>query len=164
MLDEAYQETRQLSHQMQSDKVKEIGLLLALEELAYQLENSQMEVKFWQHGMEQELTPMQAHNCYRIIQELTTNILKHSEASLIVINISHDGKLLNITVEDNGVGFDVEHDAEISGIGLKNVRNRVELMNGTIDFQSQPNNGTSIFMEMPVLDPVIKSSEHYETA
>ncbi len=164
LLDEAYQETRQLSHQMKSDKVKEMGLLLALQEMAYQLENPKMKVKFWQHGMEKELIPMQAHNCYRIIQELTTNILKHAEANSIIINITNCGKSISITVEDNGVGFNAEDELKTNGIGLQNVRNRIELMNGSIDVQSQPNGGTSIFMEMPVLDPIIKTNQHYETA
>ncbi|MFT5917828.1 MAG: signal transduction histidine kinase [Flammeovirgaceae bacterium] len=164
LLDEAYKETRQLSHQMQSDKVAEMGLLLALQEMAYQLESATMKVSFWQHGMEQELTPMQSHNCYRIIQELTTNILKHAQASSIIINISNCGETISITVEDNGVGFDLGNTIKTDGIGLKNVKSRVALMNGTIDFQSQPDSGTSVFMKMPVLDPIIKPKQHYETA
>lgn len=159
LLDEAYQETRQLSHGMQTDKVQDIGLLLSLQEMICQLESPNMKVKFWHHGLdEEELTPMQAHNCYRIIQELVTNIIKHAKANSLIINIAKCSKQINITVEDNGIGFIIENSLENDGIGLKSTKNRIELMGGSIDFQSEMNEGTSIFMEIPILDSPI---EHY---
>ncbi len=164
LLDEAYQETRQLSHQMQTDKVEEMGFLLALQEMAYQLESPTLKVSFWQHGLESELIPMQSHNCYKIIQELTTNIIKHAKANSIIINVSNCGQSMNITVEDDGVGFYLNDQVKNNGIGLKSVRDRVNLMNGTIDFQSHPDSGTSVFIEMPVLDPIIKTKQPHEAA
>jgi tetratricopeptide (TPR) repeat protein len=73
---------------------------------------------------------------YRVLQELMTNMRKHSKASLVVLTFSQKGKKIVIDYKDNGVGSDL-----IKSTGLHNTENRMESINGTITFESKVNNG-----------------------
>ena len=85
---------------------------------------------------------------YRIVQELITNILKHAVASEAIIQLQQIDKKLMVTVEDNGNGFDISKMSEMTGMGWKNIRSRVEYLNGIIDLQSSPGTGTSVTIEI----------------
>jgi signal transduction histidine kinase len=71
---------------------------------------------------------------YRIIQELVTNILKHSKATEAMIQFNYREDELFITVEDNGIGFDKI--AISNGIGHKNVQTRIDFLNAQLDVES----------------------------
>ncbi|WP_026476183.1 sensor histidine kinase [Alkaliphilus transvaalensis] len=90
---------------------------------------------------------------FRIIQEALNNARKHSQASQIKIKLEMSSKGLQLTIIDNGVGFDVEKIAfkqkEEGGFGLFSIRERVELLNGTFEIKSEPNKGTKIFVNIP---------------
>ena len=82
---------------------------------------------------------------YRVIQELINNALKHSEAETISIKMQQNDHL-QIQVEDNGKGFDLEatkNDIK-KGVGLYNIENRVSLMNGDVKFESSLGNGAKV--------------------
>lgn len=87
------------------------------------------------------------HIC-RIIAELLNNIHKHSKATIASVQISMEGALMEIVVEDNGIGMD---NAMINsdGIGLKNINNRVNVCKGTINIDSSQN-GTIVIIEIPL--------------
>jgi signal transduction histidine kinase len=53
-------------------------------------------------------------------------------------------------VEDNGVGFDTKNINAFDGIGLRNIQSRIEYLNGTVDFDSQPNKGTTVNIQVPI--------------
>ncbi|WP_339917174.1 tetratricopeptide repeat protein [Yeosuana marina] len=73
---------------------------------------------------------------YRVLQELMTNMRKHSKATLVVLSFSQNGKKIMIDYKDNGVGCNL-----IKNSGLHNTENRIESINGTITFESQVDNG-----------------------
>ncbi|HEY5687757.1 MAG TPA: hypothetical protein VIS27_05560 [Yeosuana sp.] len=82
---------------------------------------------------------MDAHKkitLHRVLQELMTNMRKHSKATLVVLSFSQKGKKIIIDYKDNGIGTDL-----IKNNGLHNTENRMEFINGTITFESQVNNG-----------------------
>jgi signal transduction histidine kinase len=85
-------------------------------------------------------------NIFRIIQELVTNSIKHADATNIDVQISCRNKVMQITVEDNGRGFDA-HSIKDDGIGLKNIESRVDYLHGTIDLISNIQ-GTSTTIEI----------------
>jgi signal transduction histidine kinase len=82
---------------------------------------------------------------YRITQELVQNVVKHARATYAAILIRQDGEKLSITVEDNGVGFDT--DREYDGIGLQNLRYRVQALKGEISIMSAPGRNTTVYIE-----------------
>jgi hypothetical protein len=79
---------------------------------------------------------------------LLTNIIKHAEASEVTIQFSEDGNMLNVMVEDNGKGFDVNN--IVFGMGLANIEKRLEKIDGNIVIDSTPGNGTTIILNIPL--------------
>lgn len=91
-------------------------------------------------------------NIFRIIKELTNNILKHSEATEAKIKLSLDEqfKELKLVVEDNGKGIPKEIlDGKVTGMGLSNLRSRVNFLNGRLDIQSS-GLGTRVSVWVPI--------------
>ncbi|MGN6566950.1 MAG: ATP-binding protein, partial [Flavipsychrobacter sp.] len=82
---------------------------------------------------------------YRIVQELLQNIVKHAHATHVIVQLVMQGSALNITVEDNGVGFDTGRND--NGLGILNLQSRIRSMNGHISIESSKGNGTSVFIE-----------------
>ena len=87
-------------------------------------------------------------NIYRIIQELTNNIIKHSEAENVDISLLSDENSIHISVQDNGKGFSLNETRE--GVGLLNVTNRVDTFNGKIDITTEPGKGCFTLIKLPV--------------
>lgn len=87
-------------------------------------------------------------NIYRIIQELTNNIIKHSACKKTEIILKSDEESIHISVKDNGKGFSLNDIKE--GIGLSNITNRVDTFNGDIDIVSEPGKGCSTLIKLPV--------------
>ncbi|MBR09928.1 MAG: hypothetical protein CMP48_19850 [Rickettsiales bacterium] len=75
-----------------------------------------------------------------IISEIMTNVVKHSKATAVSINLSQLGEIYSIEINDNGIGFVVNE--VLSNGGLKNLYYRIEKINGTIEIESRPGNGT----------------------
>ncbi len=85
---------------------------------------------------------------YRIIQEALSNIVKHSEANNVDIQIIQHDASLNVMIEDDGKGFDVA--TENKGLGLRNIKERTANLNGICKIDSNPGSGTSIIINLPL--------------
>lgn len=86
----------------------------------------------------------------RLLQEIINNIIKHAKATIIEIDAKYKNTKLFLTVKENGVGFDMEETRKNkAGMGLNSIYKRVEMISGQIDINSSPNQGTSIFVEIP---------------
>jgi signal transduction histidine kinase len=85
---------------------------------------------------------------YRIVQEALTNAVKHGGAHRAVVEVTEVGGQVSVTVRDDGVGFDPA--TATTGFGLIGMRERAELLNGTIDTDSVPGRGTTIRVLLPV--------------
>jgi signal transduction histidine kinase len=84
------------------------------------------------------------------VQELINNIIKHAAANKTLVQVIAKENMLNITVEDDGKGFDVNSLAAAAGIGYKNIKSRVEFLKGRLDIQSKPGDGASVYVEIPL--------------
>jgi len=87
---------------------------------------------------------------FRIVQELTTNIVKHAQATEASISLTQHDNELNIIVEDNGKGFKVGKLETKNGMGLGSIERRVEHLEGTMEVDSIPGKGTSIIIDIPL--------------
>lgn len=149
LLDEACDEVRKIAYDMVSGVLSNFGLIAALEDLTDKLnESNQIEVEFFSHGLKNRLDFKLEVNIYRIIQELISNILKKSKASEVTIQLIKSELGLNITVEDNGIGFKVNKVQE--GMGLKNVAARIDEYDGELQIDSTINKGTTITIDIPL--------------
>jgi two-component system, NarL family, sensor kinase len=96
---------------------------------------------------------------FRIAQELMNNAIKHAEATLLQVDLQYSGGLLKMTVSDDGKGFDPDslllRDAGQSGNGLKNMKNRVKVIGGNLNFVSSKQYGTRIIIEISIQSSLI---------
>ena len=86
---------------------------------------------------------------YRVIQECVNNVIKHSGANHLDISLIKDKDGISATIEDNGKGFDARESKAFEGLGLKNIRTRIEYLKGTVDFDSTPGRGTLVAIHVP---------------
>ena len=95
---------------------------------------------------------------YRIMQELISNCIKYSEAKKIIVGVKQniDKNSLHITYLDDGIGFDLDNIKLKKGIGLKNIESRIIVLEGTINFHSEPVKGFRCELIIPLTKNNIK--------
>lgn len=86
---------------------------------------------------------------FRIVQEALQNAVKHSQAEHILIDISHSVSSLVVKITDNGRGFK-EESLNSTGLGLKNMKQRTQLLGGTIEWTASPGDGSTVILKLPV--------------
>lgn len=151
LLDDAVAEVRRISHNMNTGMVMSFGLETALQELCESIHSSGLiECKLLAYGMEERLPQATEIGVYRIVQELFSNILKHAKAQKVTVQLNRHEHSLNLTVEDDGVGFDVAEKRRSGGMGLKNLEARATKLNGTYHIDSTPGRGTISILEIPI--------------
>lgn len=92
------------------------------------------------------------HNLFRISQELLTNCIKHAKATQATLQLIENNNDITLIFEDNGIEleeFNATESPASDGMGIKNMRNRVEFLHGKIHTDSSPNNGTTFIIEIP---------------
>lgn len=87
---------------------------------------------------------------YRIVQELIHNVVKHAQASSVLVQLMFQQPLLSITIEDNGKGFEPDPANPKKGLGLKNIEERVQSIRGSFSIDSTPGKGTSVYIELDI--------------
>jgi len=143
-LKQVINEIRGLSKTLVSPMLKDLGLIESINELIDSiLKIRNIHIDIHKDGFSEEvLTDIQKLMVYRITQEQLNNILKHSEAEHVDIAFSRKGTEIHLTIEDDGVGFDTKN--VNSGLGLKNIRHRLELFNGNMKIISTPEHGCKL--------------------
>jgi signal transduction histidine kinase len=124
------------------------GLKEALENYCENLNVSgSINVKLQTYGMEKRMDQNTEIVLYRVIQELLNNVIKHADAKNVLIQLAVENDRFNLTVEDDGKGFDLKANENPAGAGLANIKARAEYLNGTIDIVSAKGEGTSVNIE-----------------
>ncbi|MGK7394679.1 MAG: tetratricopeptide repeat-containing sensor histidine kinase [Candidatus Cyclobacteriaceae bacterium M3_2C_046] len=151
MLDEACQEVRKIAHNMMPGTLLKLGLVEALQDLCLKTGNAyDLQIDFQCFGLEQRLNEVSEITIYRLVQESLNNIIKHARARQVIMQLMQVEQTITITVEDDGLGFNVKEAIRAGGIGLKNFESRVQYLNGKVTIHSEPGHGTSIQVEIPV--------------
>jgi signal transduction histidine kinase len=136
-------EIRGLSKSLVSPMLKDLGLIESINELIDILKIRNIHINIHKNGFsEEELSDIQKLMVYRITQEQLNNILKHSKAEHVNIAFAKTGSQVHLTIQDDGVGFDTKKVK--SGLGLKNIRHRLELFNGKMKIISSPDRGCKL--------------------
>ncbi len=151
LLDDAYQKVRDISHVKSMGMVAQKGLVLALEKLGEQISSKgNVEVHVDVFGFEKITGNPLKILLYNTIQELLTNAIKHAKASQINIQITQHENELNVLVEDNGRGFAYSGKTLENGMGLYNIKNKIEHLKGTFIVDSILGHGTTININIPI--------------
>jgi two-component system, NarL family, sensor kinase len=150
LVDDSCTEVRNLSHSMMPQAFFQSGLTDAVKNFIDKIENKNLRISFNAEGELGSLDNNMEIMIYRIIQECLQNIIKHADASKVDISISLENDEIDVTIEDNGVGFDTSLLEQKEGMGMKNIKSRVDFLNGQLDINSEPGNGTVIAFYVPV--------------
>ncbi len=152
LLDNTVSDVKSISQALMPRVLEDYGLVRALRNLGTMIgQTSLVSVNLQLHGMEQRLQPNIEIALYRLAQELINNSLKHAKAKEINVQLVRYDASVVLMVEDNGRGFDVGRVQQTgSGLGLKNIENRVRALNGEHFIDSSPDGGTSVTIELPL--------------
>lgn len=150
LVDESAKEVRSVSHNLMPNALIKSGLVSAIKNFINQLETEQLKINIETSGLNKKINSEIELVVYRIIQECINNVIKHSKANHLFINLSINKNLLNIMIEDNGYGFDVDEILRKDGIGIKNMQARVAFLTGTMEIDSKLNKGTLFSFHVPL--------------
>lgn len=145
MLDESIAELRRIAHHMMPESLMHSGLKLSLEDFCRVIPNAHFQFV----GEDSRLDSRLEVVLYRCGYELINNAVKYANASNINVQLLIEKKIIALTVDDDGVGFNP--DKIVSGTGLENIRARVQAYNGKITIRSAPQEGTKIIIEIELI-------------
>jgi two-component system, NarL family, sensor kinase len=151
LVDEGCKEVRTVSHNIMPNALLKAGLANALREFINKIDSNVLRIDFYSEGIQSRLDSNIETVLYRVIQECINNVIKHSKANHLDISIIKDDHYLNVTIEDNGQGFDVAKAQQKEGMGLKNMESRIAYLKGTIQFDSQIGKGTVVALHIPLV-------------
>lgn len=150
LVDESCKEVRAISHNMMPNVLLRSGLASAVRDFISKIDDSVLKVNLETYGLNDRLDSNIETVLYRVIQESVNNVIKHSGANQLDIQISIEEKEITVTIEDNGKGFNASSKDKFEGIGLKNIITRVEFLKGTVEWDSSEGNGTLVAIHIPM--------------
>jgi signal transduction histidine kinase len=155
VLNKAMVDLANLTKSLHTDRIAQIGLA---ESIHFELENINrtglLDIEFSVDGIEQSFDDQKGIVLFRIFQENLNNILKHSKAKKIQVNLTYLDDKFIMKIIDDGIGFNVAEKknstASAAGVGLKSIFNRGKLIGAEIDMQSEPGHGTIVTIQLPL--------------
>ncbi|WP_299364979.1 tetratricopeptide repeat protein [Winogradskyella sp.] len=149
LMNDTYNEIRSISKNKNFGAQIDKGLIPSTKSIAKQISDSKkIDIKVINVDVNKRIENTLEIQIFRIIQELLTNIIKHSSATEAIVQFSEHDNTLNIVVEDNGKGFDIN--AVKTGIGLINIEKRITKIDGELVIDSSQGNGTTIILNIPL--------------
>jgi signal transduction histidine kinase len=151
-LDEIISSMRQISYDLLPNTLERKGLAEAIRDFIGHINYKQVTniqlfvVKEIRVPKEKEI------HVFRMLQEIVHNTIKHAGAKNLQIGLSEDSGYLLVLTKDDGKGFDVEKEKKgSSGLGLKSLESRCEILNGILTMDSKPGQGTDYFIKIPLV-------------
>jgi len=152
-IDQALVRTRRFIQDLRPPTLEYLGLIAALRELTTQVQDqSGIEVSFKVKGKELRFTSEEELLVYRIAQESLRNVWKHSQAKKVELVIEFDENKTVVVIADNGKGCVVGESSEFlkaGKLGFMGMRERAHLLGGKLNVRSEPNEGTTVVLEIP---------------
>lgn len=138
--------SRRIAHDLLPPILGKFGLKAALEELFDEFcRNTDIVI---QHDViDLQLTDANQLHVFRILQELINNSIRHGEANELVVFMENNPEGFSLRYQDNGKGFNVEEVAKNSGLGIQNIKSRVNILRGTIQIESAINKGSRFIIQ-----------------
>jgi len=151
LIDEAHKTSREISQNLSPHVLQNFGIITAIQNFSTRIENaSQLKISITTN-FNDRFNENKEVVLYRVLTECINNTLKHSKASDVIIDISKNQNILTINYNDNGIGFDIEKQMlKRTGLGLFNIKNRIEAIGGSFFIESKAGKGTSIKLLMQI--------------
>jgi two-component system sensor histidine kinase DegS len=145
-----FQKVRDFIFELRPMMLDDLGLVPTLKRYAEAFkEQNNTDIRLAVSGVERRLESYIEVMIFRAIQELMGNAVRHSQANKITVNIEISDTNVKVGVEDNGKGFDVDTLLEGSGMGVKVIKERVEMLGGHLEVDSMIGQGSKIFFQIP---------------
>jgi len=156
-LEEAISEVRRVSHALRPSVLDDLGLAPAITNLS-RIFSDRNQIDIDVNGVDEQTfarLPADVETAmYRIVQEALMNIEKHANATKVVIDVTHTDTNVTIRIEDNGDGFDLQRamrkTMSTQSMGLRNMRERIELLQGSFFIHSDVGKGTFVEIKAPL--------------
>lgn len=150
-------DTRRFIFDVRPMILDDLGLFPTLKKYVESIgEKSRFEVDLAVRGEERRLQPHVEVVLFRIVQEALQNVARHADASVARVVVDTEGGVCRVTIEDDGVGFDVgevlANASQRRGVsfGLMSMMERAETVGGQVDFESEPGRGTKVVASIPL--------------
>jgi signal transduction histidine kinase len=149
-IDETITNLRQISHNLLPNALERKGLVEATREFIQQVSEQQPLSIVLRTKGNIHVPQEKAIHIFRIIQEIVQNTLKHARARQLQISLSQDEELLLLIIREDGAGFDVKKaKATSTGLGMKSLEIRTDIMHGSLAIESSPGQGTHYLIKIP---------------
>ncbi|MFM8876056.1 MAG: ATP-binding protein, partial [Anaerolineae bacterium] len=145
---EVIQELNFLIQEIYPIALQEKGLPTVLREYVFEWENRNDAMVNLNIQNERELPLETEQAVYRVIQEALANVSRHSRAKRVDVSLVYNPDLLQVTMADDGCGFNVNQ--KVTGLGFRSMRERISSVRGTFQIQSAPGQGTRIIIQIPL--------------
>lgn len=144
-----FQKVRNFIFELRPMMLDDLGLIPTIRRYADTFkEQTGLEVNVTISGNERRLESYLEVMVFRAIQELLGNAARHSQATLIKVNVDLNDDLIRVSVDDNGKGFDIDS-VQGKNLGLKLIRERTEMLGGTFEVDSAAGKGTRVLFSLP---------------
>lgn len=143
---------RETCNELRPAFIEEMGLVQSLKNLIQQYQlRSNFTVYFSNDRFDAELDQERILAIFRVVQELLTNAMKHSEAKIVKLSLSNDGDQVMLLYSDNGKGMDYSVQRDLfSHIGLSGIEQRVNGLNGHLEIETEPGAGFKTIITFPI--------------
>jgi signal transduction histidine kinase len=149
IINQSLSELRELSKSLTDDTIEANSVDQLISSEVKKIKELQLcTITFENNKPNLELPYHQKSIVFRILQEFIQNSIKHAQCDAITIQLIANSSSVQLKVNDNGKGFDTQMNS--TGIGLINMKKRTELIGGTFQLMSEPNNGTQLIVSLPL--------------
>jgi len=146
-----------LSHRLHPSKLEFVGLATSAADYCGAVaDQHKVQIDFRAENMPSDLSPEISLSIFRVLQEALQNAIKHSGSQHFEVLFNHNSTEIHLAVQDRGRGFDVAQAMKGRGLGLTSMKERVALVGGELSIESRPQNGTTVYVRVP-LRPTMKA-------
>lgn len=151
ILDDAITDVRSLSHQMMPNMLIKSSLGKAIQDLTEKSNSPKLHIHLTLDGLQDDLDKNIQVVMYRIIQECINNTIKHADAKEVNIKMHQTDSHIFAEFSDDGKGFNpLQMQSKSSGLGLENIRSRIDMLKGSLKISSKEGTGTAIIISIPL--------------
>lgn len=142
--------TRKIMTDLRSENIKSLGFVLSAKNYIHNFnERFKIECIFNNKTKKVQLGQKQTIALYRILQESLNNVVKHANATKIIVSLKQTKTAILLQISDDGIGFDTNYSVKSNSYGLRGMNERIALLGGKIEIKSKKNKGTCVCVEIP---------------
>jgi two-component system, NarL family, sensor histidine kinase DegS len=153
MVRDSLKEVRRIIYDLRPMALDDLGIVPTLDKYLRNVkESTGIDVELHALGQTRRFPNKMEIAIFRLVQESVSNAVKHSDAKLIEVKLEFTQKFISLFIRDDGKGFDMAKPTKSNSFGMMGMRERVELLEGTLKVKSRLNFGTSVYIQIPIQD------------